>query len=181
MKTRIFFTLLLISTLSFGQSIYETNKVVHRIGLHAGTTSGVGLSYKASIHDKYMVQLTTLPFASQDNKTIISGLNLGYKFLNNRTFDILFMVSTGHFFRSATYEDYVYDVNYNYSTVTRTQITNSLSSSVGLGFELGNIDLFKFNFQVGYAIYDMLSTNWQTLPSVGIGFDFLLSKKKAEK
>jgi hypothetical protein len=164
---------------SFSQSIYETNKVVHRIGLHAGTTSGVGLSYKAVIKDKYQIQLTSLPYASADTKTAISGLNLMYKFVNNEVFDILFVVSAGHFFRSDITENYIYDNNYNY-TITRTRnITSSLSSSVGIGFEIGGNDRFKFNCQAGYAVYDVLD-NWQTLPSVAVGFDFLLSKKKPQ-
>ncbi len=161
-------------------------KVQHRLGLHAGTTSGLGLSYKAVVKEKYQIQLTTLPFASKNNKMIFSGLNLGYTFLNNKIFDFLVILSASNIYTQNTTEGYTY-TNYDYyggggySTVTvptTTTYDNQINSSIGIGFELGPSDVFKFNFQVGYGIYDMLTANWQTLPSIGVGFDFKLSKNK---
>lgn len=178
MKTKLIVLLISCSTFAAYSQGAITKNVQHRLGLHAGTTSGLGLSYKAVIKDKYEIQLTTLPFASKNDKFIFSGVNLGYKFSNNKVMDFLLLVSASNNYESYTNEGYTY---YDYSGYTvvepsTTVTTNKFNSSLGLGFQLGATEVFKLNFQVGYGLYDMFSANWRTLPSIGIGFDFRLAR-----
>ena len=162
------------------QSQVLVTPVQHRLGLHAGTTSGLGLSYKLVLNDAYEIQLTALPFASKDSKMMFSGLNLGYKFYNNKKLDVLVLLSSSYLYDQSVSEGYNYtDYNGNYIVIDDVVSTTSkVNSSLGVGFELGTSEMFKFNFQVGYGIYNMFSSDWQTLPSIGVGFDFLLLKKK---
>ena len=166
----------LLTATSISQTPLPTKKVFHSIGFHSGTTSGVGLSYKARIKDLYQIQLTSLPYASADVKTVISGINLGYKFINKPKFGVLAVLSGGHYFNSRIEEGYILDANNNYYFGEKKQLTNKLSGSLGLGFELSASDIVKFNVQVGYAVYDIFD-DWKTLPSIGAGVDFLIFTK----
>ena len=92
-KTIICITILFCSIISLGQLSHlnqtDSNKVIHKLGMHAGTTSGLGLSYKALFKNKTMIQLVTLPIASKDYKYINSGISLKQKLKDYPEWDFL--------------------------------------------------------------------------------------------
>lgn len=96
----------------------EMPKTIHKLGLHAGTTSGLGLSYKALFNDKYMIQAITLPIASQDFKYINSGLSFKYKFKDLSDWDFYAYGSGNYIFSQYSTSSYdyntdTYDNSYN--------------------------------------------------------------------
>jgi hypothetical protein len=145
-------------------------KLQHRLGLHAGTTSEVGFSYKLVIKEKYQIQAVVLPIASKEDKILFSGLSYKYKFKTIKNWDMLSFVSASYY-----YSKYSYDPYYVYET--ETSYYEDLNLSAGLGFEYGKSEFFKMNMQFGYALYDITDNDWHTNLSAAIGFDFLLNKK----
>ena len=193
MKTKMNFKTLvlglLIGTSSFAQEEALPKKNYHRLGLHGGTTTGIGFSYKVSTNDKYQIQLAAIPFASSTSKYVNGGLTFFRKIVNTRVFDILVYIGGNYQFTSSKYsygEYYYYDYNtsdYVYSSGAVTDKDSQFNASFGLAFEVGPSEIFKFCFQAGYGVYDLAdANNWQTLPSAGVGIEFginqILSKNK---
>tara|TARA_B110000211_G_scaffold231895_1_gene294437 strand:+ start:873 stop:1415 length:543 start_codon:yes stop_codon:yes gene_type:complete len=149
-------------------------KIQHRLGLHAGTTSEVGFSYKLVLKEKHQIQAVVLPIASKDDKTLFSGLTYRYKYRTIKNWDMLSFVSASYYYNKYSLETYyVYDEPSSSNT-----LNENLNVSAGLGFEYGRNDFFKINMQIGYALYDITDEDWHTNLSAAVGFDFLLNRPK---
>ena len=73
MRIIILSILLLSSSIMFGQEEKSTaEKQKNRIGLHAGVTTGIGLSYRYK-PGKFALQFTGIPIFTGDGNTILSG------------------------------------------------------------------------------------------------------------
>lgn len=152
----------------------NTTKTLHKIGLHAGTTSGLGLSYKIQFADKYQVQLTTLPIASESYKWINTGLQLRYKFKDAGNWDFFTYAAASHLYTSSS-NYYYYD--YTDPDYSETTTNESYNASAGVAFEFGRSESFKLNLQTGYGVYD-ITDDWTTMLTIGVGIDFTLTKTK---
>ena len=157
-------------------SNYLNKKVIHKLGLHAGTTSGAGLSYKALINNKLMIQMVSLPIASQDYKIINTGLSLKYKFRDYNMWDFYSYVSGSHYFNQDRF--YAYDAMDPWlDTTYEYEYKNNFHSSAGFAFEYGKGELIKLSTQVGYGAYFIGKSKWMTNLSIGVTVDFALNSK----
>ena len=164
---------LLIGTAGIAQEEAPPVKTYHRLGLHAGGTTGTGFSYKLSHKDKYQVQIAAIPFASAGSQYINAGVTLFRKVVNTRGFDILGYVGGNYSYSSGavrSVDGFVPPVIPLRDSGTR------YNSSFGLAFEVGTSELFKFCFQGGYGIYAIGNPAWQTYASFGIGLEFGLNQ-----
>jgi len=144
--------------------------VKHKLGLHAGTTTGVGLSYKVEFKNKHQVQFVALPIASKEEKIFFSGLSYRYKFKTMENWDALTYVGASYY-----YYKYTWDYDVIIEPVT-SDVDQQLNCSGGVAFEYGKNEFFKINLQLGYGLYNILNEEWRTSLSAGIGVDFLLNK-----
>ena len=185
MKKIIFFTAIIFtSLLSKGQKseapLKTEPKTIHKLGVHAGTTSGLGISYKALFNNKTMIQLVTIPVASKNYKYINSGISLKLKFKDLQEWDFYSYGALNHIYNySETYFDnFFYDEigalnvqDYNYTLISK------FNSSIGISAEYGDGEFIKWNMQLGYGIYNLGTENWRTLLSIGTTIDFSLNSK----
>ncbi len=151
-------------------------KYIHKLGLHAGSTSGLGMSYKMLIKNKWMVQFVTLPVASKDYKYINSGLSLKYK-VQDLDFWDFYVYGTGNynFMQNGNY-DYVYEPDY-VEIFKGYEYEHRVNSSTGFSIEYGKGEFFKVSAQVGYGVYSIGTENWATNIAGGITLDFSLNSK----
>lgn len=148
-----------------------TPKILHKLGLHAGTTSGTGLSYKVDINKKYQIQLVALPVASEDVKWINSGVQFRYKVRNLGDWDFFTYGAASYFYQYQ--KEYYY--NDGYTMQESFSESHAINTSAGIAFEYGRSEAFKLNIQTGYGGYD-LTDDWRTMLSIGVGIDFTLTK-----
>lgn len=176
-KLIIGLTFVLISGIAFSQedSTYQLPKYVHKFGLHSGTTSGTGLSYKLLIKNQWMIQAVTLPVASQEQKFINSGFSLKYKFRDYAKWDFYSFVSVSHRFIQTT--SFVWDETGPLDETKSSSYLNNVNSSGGIAIEYGEGEFFKWGVQMGYGVYNIGKDNWITNLSIGTTLDFSLNSK----
>lgn len=176
MKNLLTALIITIASQSFAQdTAFTLPKYVHKLGLHAGTTSGLGLSYKLLYKNKFMVQAVTLPVASANYKYINSGLSFKYKFKDFETLDFYVFGAGSYTLIQDTY-DYYTGIP-PYGTEIRSSITDNFNFSGGIAFEIGEGELLKWGIQMGYGIYSVGTTDWLTNLSIGTTIDFSLNSK----
>jgi hypothetical protein len=163
------------NTTKFTNSPESLPKFIHKLGLHAGTTSGLGLSYKLLIKNKFMIQTVTLPVASRYNKYINSGLSVKYKFRDYDHWDFYAFSSGNH----AYLEDSQYIWGDDWETIIGNEKTfsHNFNASGGIAFEYGKGEFFKLGFQIGYGVYNIGKDEWVTNLSIGSTIDFSLNSK----
>lgn len=169
-KNALCIAILFCSIFSIGQDLNQTSpkQVIHKLGMHAGTTSGTGVSYKALFNNKTMIQLVTLPIASKDYKYINSGISLKQKFKDYPDWDFYSYCALNYIHIES--QDYYYDG-------PSTLYTDLVNTSVGISVEYGKGEFVKWSFQAGYALYSIGNENWQTNLSIGTTIDFSLNSK----
>ena len=177
-KTILTFALSLGMFAGFSQTAEIKNttpKVIHKLGLHSGTASGVGLSYKALFNNKTMVQLVTLPVASQDFKYVNSGLSLKIKFKDLDNWDF-YGYGSGNF----VYIEDRWSSTYNETTMdweTFTSYNYNFNVSGGVAVEYGKGEMIKWGMQAGYGVYNIGESSWMTNLTIGTTIDFALNSK----
>ena len=183
MKKILFSICILISsTISLGQESSEAQIIppntIHKLGIHAGTTSGLGISYKALFNNKTMLQLVSIPVASKYTKLINSGISLKLKFKDLPEWDFYYYGALNHIYDESTEynNNYYYDEMSNNDDYTRTTLSK-FNTSAGISIEYGKGEFIKWNIQLGYGIYNLGTEEWRTLPSVGTTIDFSLNSK----
>jgi len=134
------------------------------LGLHAGFTTGLGLSFR-HWSDKYGVQITAIPIKT-DNVQFISASLTGLYSIRNEKYYRHFLYLGNHLLINQT-ETY-YDYNGNYKEEQKT----SYNAGFGYGFEVGK--KVRFNLMVGYAGYNLLETDFSLLPTAEMGLYFEL-------
>lgn len=159
-----------LTALLFGITIASVSlgQIEHRVGLHAGSNSGTGASYKVEINNKHQFQLVTLPIASNDRIWLSSGISYQRKFKEAEHWDFFMYGSISSL--------YTREKGYDWNSPEGTYFeTNTLNTSLGLHFEYGKSENFKINFNTGYGIRSFNTDNWGTNLALGIGFDFKLN------
>lgn len=97
---RIFILSLLLVSSSFVYGQEEKNAAAsqkNRIGLHAGVTTGIGLSYRYK-PGKFALQLTGIPIFTGDGNTVLSGGLSGMYYLREARGADLFTYLGNHVF-----------------------------------------------------------------------------------
>ena len=178
-KNIICIAILFCSIISLGQlsnlNQTDSKKVIHKLGMHAGTTSGLGVSYKALFNNKTMIQLVTLPIASKDYKYINSGISLKQKLKDYPEWDFYSYCALNYIhIRSQNYYYYSYQSD---SDITNYSYTDLVNTSVGISVEYGKGEFVKWSVQAGYALYSLGTEKWQTNLSIGTRIDFALNSK----
>lgn len=133
------------------------------IGLAAGATTGMGLSYRAW-YKKIGVQASFLPVISQSNNWISSGLTFIYKIRDNRSVNF-FIYEGNHVITKSKWETKLIN---SYNTINIKTQETSLNIGLGIGFEFPIKEFFGLNILGGYGIYD-LTNKWETRPTGEIG------------
>ena len=182
MKKILFSICILISsTISLAQESKEAQTIppntIHKLGIHAGFTSGLGISYKALFNNKTMLQLVSIPVASKYTKFINSGISLKFKFKDLPEWDFYYYGALNHIYDESTVYNNFYDNGMsNNDDYTRTTLSK-FNTSAGISIEYGKGEFIKWNIQLGYGIYNLGTEEWSTLPSVGTTIDFSLNSK----
>ncbi len=176
MKKILFSICILISsTIALGQESSEGQTIppntIHKLGIHAGTSSGLGISYKALFKNKTMLQLVSIPVASKDLKYINSGISLKFKFQDFPEWDFYSYGALNHIYNESIEYSYYSDEDY-----TRTEISK-FNGSAGISAEYGKGEFIKWCFQLGYGVYNMGTEDWQTNLTIGTTIDFSLNSK----
>jgi hypothetical protein len=141
------------------QENQEKRHDIHHVGLTAGWTTGVGLSYRYW-PGKLGVQAALLPVYNSNDNEGYNFLSLGltglYK-LSERTRSNLFLYGSGHYLNSRL--DYTKDKDNPGLGETTAQV-GRFNAGSGVGIDarmLGNDDL-RFNFMLGIAGYNLATS-----------------------
>jgi len=166
MKTKII-SLLIVCILSVNfitAQEGENNEVINRsneLGMHAGFTTGLGLSFR-HWSDKFGVQITAIPIKANDFQFISAGLTGMYSLSNQKY-----------------YRFYLYLGNHvllvkNTSTWDGSNVNENIYNiGFGPGFEVGR--KVRFNIMAGYGAYDLLNApDYSLLPTIEAGLYFKL-------
>jgi hypothetical protein len=133
----------------------------NEIGMHAGFTTGMGLSYR-HWSGKFGVQLTAIPIKAQDFQFISGGLT-GLYSLTNKKYYRFFLYLGNHILIS----------DETFGLDGTTDVTTMYNIGFGPGFEVGT--KVRFNIMVGYAGYDLLDApDYSLLPTIEMGLFFKL-------
>lgn len=160
LKINILTFLAVLLTYHVGISQNEDFRTVHRIGFHAGTTTGVGFSYKYQ-PSKFGLQVVGMPIFDGDGNVLASfGLSGLYRFSELRRADLF-----GYFG--------------NHLFIGRTDVGYHLGLGAGLDWHVwpGVLDL---NIQAGYGVY-YLNDRPLSLLTGEIGLHYLLQPKQTTK
>jgi hypothetical protein len=142
----------------------ENNEVINRsneLGMHAGFTTGLGLSFR-HWSDRYGVQISAIPIKANDFQFISGGLTGMYS-ISNQKYHRFFLYLGNHILLMDRI-DYLYD-----------EVENDVIYNVGFGagFEVGR--KVRFNIMAGYGGYDLLNApNYSLLPTIETGLYFKL-------
>ena len=166
---------LLIACMFFLAGIYaqDSEKVQFKkneIGVNAGATTGLGLSYRHWF-GKAGFQLTGLPIKT-DNVTIYSlGVTALYSFYDSHYVRVFGYLGNHYFVDKETQTNERW-INGSLSGAEKTTYDHS-SYNVGFGpgFAFGTV--VRFNLMVGYGFYDLLGS-FQMYPTgeIGIYYNF---------
>ncbi|WP_070138236.1 hypothetical protein [Crocinitomix algicola] len=144
MKNFLLIISLMCSIFGFAQNGTKTepSEGAHHIGLHAGTTTGLGFSYRFW-PGKIGFQLTGVPIFDSHSSFVSAGASFLYKFNDNEVVD--FFGYVGNHLLHRTY-------GYNNST------NLTYNASIGIGLKIDFLEVLNFNLQAGYGVYNMTET-----------------------
>jgi len=154
----------LMTFLVFSQEA-ENNEIVNKsneLGMHAGFTTGTGLSFR-HWSGKYGVQLTAIPLKANDFQFVSAGLT-GLYSLSNKKYTRFYLYLGNHLLINSSF----YNLYDNQSeTKTRYNV------GFGTGFEVGR--KVRFTIMAGYAGYNLTEApEYYLLPTVETGLYFKL-------
>lgn len=148
----------------FGQEA-ENNSVVNRsneIGMHAGFTTGLGLSFR-HWSNKIGVQVTVIPIKANDYQFISGGLTAMYS-LSNKEYHRFFLYLGNHILVKNERDLYEFE---------NDEVTTTYNLGFGPGFEVGKS--VRFNIMIGYGAYNLLDApDYNLLPTIEMGLYFKL-------
>lgn len=131
----------------------ENQELTHSLGVGAGFTTGVGLSYRylPDQPDQFGFQTTFAPLRVDDDESRISfGLSFLYRIFETGNTNF-YLYQGNHFL----YEKWKRD---SYSNMNDADVDIRLNNGLGLGFELIFLDNIGYNIMVGYAARDNFSS-----------------------
>ncbi len=176
MKKFVFILFVFLNTMGL---MAQTKRSAHYAGVHAGTTTAYGLSYRYWPH-KLGIEITALPTfyrASPVNKNIInskisSGISVLYKIKEAEVVDLYTYLGGFSLFEKSHYAEHIppyYVTNY----IKKESLNINLG--VGLGMRVRILEAFDVNLQLGYGLYKITHPNdFYTLATgeVGLYYNF---------
>lgn len=123
------------------------NKWTNEFGFHAGSTTGIGLSYRYW-PKKLGVQFTILPVKSPDETFVSVGLTALYSIYNSR--HIHFYGYLGNTVLVNNYKRYYY-----FTDDDSYERVHSTKYNIGFGPGFGVGTRVRFNIMLGYGFYDV--------------------------
>jgi CTP:phosphocholine cytidylyltransferase-like protein len=165
MKTKIItFSIILLSIIvtSAQEKQIKTHekKYSKAIGIGAGFTTGVGLSFRY-FPKKYGVQLTAAPYYRDYGKEafISGGVTLLLSLAENKTNNIYAYFGNHYFYSKLNRYNSTYDPILGYYTSTSKSVTeNFINSGIGIGMEIHAQKRITLNAMIGYAQYNSFQT-----------------------
>lgn len=148
----------------------ETATGPHHIGLHAGSTTGLGFSYRYW-PSKWGLQVTGVPVFNQGGSSFVSvGASALYLLQDNQTLDLYGYL--GNHLILNTNQISVFDSNTN--TFTTTSVTQEIYNlGLGLGIRARLLDNLNLNLQAGYGFYDITGNIFTNLAGeAGLYYQF---------
>jgi hypothetical protein len=156
MKKNILISLLVFCFISVNSLAQENTSRIdgpHQFGIHAGSTTGLGLAYRYW-PNKLGFQITTVPVFHQGGDYFVSsGATILFKFKEYETYNIFLYHGNHLLFRSNSY--YTYDP---YPATTYVEYNDNeiiWNSGVGLGFNMHFNSQFSLDIMLGYGLYDI--------------------------
>ncbi len=157
MKSFILTLTLLLFSASFSFSQNETEPTdskssQHHIGVHAGSISGVGFSYRYW-HNKIGFQVTGIPLFRGSGRVFVStGLSLLYTIRENKNVNLYSYFGNHMILQRNSFTTFDPFTGQNIQ-LTDTRI--SYNTGLGLGLKFKIFDSVNFNLQAGYGIYGL--------------------------
>ena len=128
------------------QKIDQKKITKHFVGLHVGTTTGYGFSYRYW-PTKLGVQITGIPIFTQNSYNVSTGFSLLYKLRDNNRIDLYSYLGNHLLFESNTNQ---YN-NFGYIIGTTKQSYTTYNIGIGIGLKIDFLEVLDINFQTGYA------------------------------
>jgi hypothetical protein len=140
-------------------------------GIHAGATTGVGLSYRYW-PKKFGIQVTMLPIKTDDQTFFSVGLTGLYSFYNSRVVRFF-----GYLGSNLTIDNHKNYYDYNYDPITGEYSYNDIEKStkcnMGFGPGFGFGTRVRINIMAGYGFYDIFG-KFNIYPTGEVGLYFRL-------
>jgi len=140
----------------------------HNIGLHAGLTTGIGISYRYW-PTKLGIQLTSIPIISNKRTFVSAGITALYTLNDGQKVDLY-----GYFGNHILYSKTTKSIGITQPGQPTTIIKESTNYNVGVGFGF-KIDInqdLNFNLQAGYGVYVGTHTIATLDAAIGLYYSF---------
>ena len=132
----------------------------HFVGIHAGSTTGSGISYRYW-PTKFGGEITAFPrFEKGGYYNINTGLSLLFKLKENKRYTIY------TYFGNSLELDHSQFNTYDQATDTYSSYykkSSQFNSSIGLGYKVNFLQNLDFNLQAGYGFYDITSSVYTSI------------------
>jgi hypothetical protein len=128
----------------------------HFIGLHAGSTTGYGISYRYW-PTKFGGEITSSPRFERDGLyTVSTGLSFLYKLKENKRYTIYSYVGNSLLAtKQNEYTSIFNQVTGTYFTISTIEKREEYNASIGFGYKVNFWQNLDFNLQAGYGFYDL--------------------------
>jgi hypothetical protein len=122
----------------------------HQLGLHAGSTTGLGFSYRYW-PKKWGVQITGIPIFQQGSSYASVGLSALHTFNENKVVDFY-----GYFGNHMIINNNSYSyVDGNGNIVEQKNSDIIYNAGLGFGLKFKFLEVLYFNIQTGYSVIDI--------------------------
>lgn len=150
MKKIILVGVILFSIIGFsnGQNDSKSMDTVnfkHSLGIGAGFTTGLGMSYRFAIN-KFKIQTTFAPIKDDYSTDIHLGITAIFRLIESEYTN--FYLYQGNYF----HYDKLNNDNYSYSS--RDEVEKTWNHGIGVGIEFVIVKRIGLNLMAGYAGYD---------------------------
>jgi hypothetical protein len=152
MKKYLLIILLGLTSTMYSQDSLVTETNQHLLGVHAGVSTGIGLSYKF-IHKKFGIQLTGIPIFDDENVWTSAGGALSYRIqtseINKEPLSVLLYCGIHHLYSKQNGDSFeIYSGDLLASPTTKSHF----NTAVGFGLEYTTEDTFMINIMAGYGL-----------------------------
>lgn len=146
-------------------------KMNHAIGIGAGFTTGLGLSYRY-MPVKFGVQVNFAPFTNTNVTMFSTGVTFLYNLIPGKV-ATLYLYQGNHFyyFREVQYFPDPGIIGNNTAATRHLQLDRYFNNGVGFGIEMLFAHRIGFNLMAGYAAYNNF-TGINVTGETGLYFKF---------
>ena len=138
----------------------------HFVGLHVGSTTGSGISYRYW-PTKFGGEITAFPrFEKGGYYNINTGLSLLFKLKENKRYTIYTYFGNSLLIRKFDHWEPLEEWNPNNPNpeyIITTKKSTQFNSSIGLGYKVNFLQNLDFNLQAGYGFYDITSSVYTSI------------------